>query len=393
MTPIPPPDNSGTRRGELALIFLRLGTVAFGGPAAHIALMHREFVERRGWLTEADFLDLVGASNLIPGPSSTEVAIHIGMRRAGWAGLLLAGICFILPAALLVTALAWAYVRFGSLPQAAGILYGIKPVIIAVVAQALWMLGRAALKTRLLAAVGLAAASLAFLGVPPLALLFGSGAALGLKGWVRDEPTRRAGPLLALAAVAAALMGMPLLIAAFQPPASRAVGLAALLLVFVKIGSVIYGSGYALLAFLRADLVTRLHWLTSAQLLDSVAVGQFTPGPVFTTATFIGYLVAGPWGALVATVGIFLPAFVFVALSGPLLPRVRQSPTARAFLDGVNAASLALMAFVTWQLARAALVDAVTIAVAVVSAILLLRWKLNSAWLVLGGAVVGLLAK
>lgn len=393
MTPIPPPDNSGTRRGELALIFLRLGTVAFGGPAAHIALMHREFVERRGWLTEADFLDLVGASNLIPGPSSTEVAIHIGMRRAGWAGLLLAGICFILPAALLVTALAWAYVRFGSLPQAAGILYGIKPVIIAVVAQALWMLGRAALKTRLLAAVGLAAASLAFLGVPPLALLFGSGAALGLKGWVRDEPTRRAGPLLALAAVAAALMGMPLLIAAFQPPASRAVGLAALLLVFVKIGSVIYGSGYALLAFLRADLVTRLHWLTSAQLLDSVAVGQFTPGPVFTTATFIGYLVAGPWGALVATVGIFLPAFVFVALSGPLLPRVRQSPTARAFLDGVNAASLALMAFVTWQLARAALVDAVTVAVAVVSAILLLRWKLNSAWLVLGGAVVGLLAK
>ncbi len=381
-----------TPLGELALVFLRLGTTAFGGPAAHIAMMRQEFVERRGWLTEADFLDMVGASNLIPGPGSTEVAILIGWRRAGWMGLLLAGVCFILPAALIVTALAWVYVRFGRLPQAAGVFYGVKPVIIAVVGQALWMLGRTALKSRLLMVIGLATTTLAFLGVSPLVLLFGTGAVLGIKGWLRDEPTRSARPLLALATVAAVLIGMPLVIAAFEPPVSRVVGLTPLLLVFAKIGSVVFGSGYVLLAFLRADLVTRLHWLTSAQLLDSVAVGQFTPGPVFTTATFIGYLVAGPWGALVATIGIFLPAFGYVALSGPLIPRVRQSPTARAFLDGVNAASLALMAFVTWQLARAALVDGMTVALAVVSALLLVRWHVNSAWLVLGGALLGLAA-
>lgn len=400
MSPTPPnpiPSNpipsKPTPLGELALVFLRLGTTAFGGPAAHIALMRQEFVERRGWLTEAEFLDLVGASNLIPGPSSTEVAIHIGRQRAGWAGLLLAGLCFILPAALIATALAWAYVRFGPLPQAAGVFYGVKPVIIAVVAQALWMLGRTALKTRLLAAAGLAATLLAFLGVPPLPLLFGMGAALGVQGWLRDEPKRSVRPLLVLAAVAAVLIGVPLLLTVFQPPASRAASLPALLLVFVKIGSVVFGSGYVLLAFLRVDLVTRLHWLSSAQLLDAVAVGQFTPGPVFTTATFIGYLVAGPWGAAAATLGIFLPAFVYVALSGPLLPRLRHSPTARAFLDGVNVASLALMALVTWQLARAALVDGVTVALAVLSALLLFRWRVNSAWLVLGGAVVGLIAK
>ena len=395
MSPTPPEPipSKPTPLGELALVFLRLGTTAFGGPAAHIALMRQEFVERRGWLTEAEFLDLVGASNLIPGPSSTEVAIHIGRQRAGWAGLLLAGLCFILPAALIATALAWVYVRFGGLPQAAGVFYGVKPVIIAVVAQALWMLGRTALKTRLLAAAGLAATILAFLGIPPLPLLFGTGAALGVRGWLRDEPKRNVRPLLVLAAVAAVLIGVPLLLTVFQPPVSRAASLPALLLVFVKIGSVVFGSGYVLLAFLRVDLVTRLHWLSSAQLLDAVAVGQFTPGPVFTTATFIGYLVAGPWGAAAATLGIFLPAFVYVALSGPLLPRLRHSPTARAFLDGVNVASLALMALVTWQLARAALVDGVTVALAVLSALLLFRWRVNSAWLVLGGAVVGLIAK
>jgi chromate transporter len=374
---------------ELALIFLRLGTVAFGGPAAHLAMMRQEFVERRAWLTEAEFLDLVGASNLIPGPGSTEVAIFIGLRRAGWVGLLLAGLCFILPAALIVTAIAWAYVRFGHLPQAAGILYGIKPVIIAVVAQALWTLGRAALKTRLLAVVGVAALAQCFLGVPPLVLLFGAGALLGVRGWLYDEATRSAKPLLALAVVVATLLGLPLLFTVLEPPASSAVGLSPLLLVFAKIGSVVFGSGYVLLAFLRADLVTRLHWLTSAQLLDAVAVGQFTPGPVFTTATFIGYVVAGPWGALVATLGIFLPAFVLVALSGPLIPRIRRSPTAAAFLDGVNVAALALMAFVTWQLARAALVDGLTVGLAVIAALLLFRWRINSAWLVVGGAIVG----
>lgn len=393
MTFAPPPPAASERTSllELALIFLRLGTTAFGGPAAHIAMMRAEFVDRRHWLTESEFLDLVGASHLIPGPGSTEVAIYVGVRRAGWIGLILAGACFILPAALIVTALAWAYVRFGHLPQVAGIFYGIKPVIIAVVAQALWTLGRAALKTRLLAMVGGAGLALCFLGLPPLALLFGTGALLGMRGWLRDEPKRTAKPLLALAVVVAILVGIPLAVTALASPLPGAVRLSPLFLVFVKIGSVLYGSGYVLLAFLRADLVTRLHWLTSAQLLDAVAVGQFTPGPVFTTATFIGYVLAGPWGALAATLGIFLPAFVFVGLSGPLVPRIRQSPTAGAFLDGVNAASLALMAFVTLQLARAALVDWVTVVVALVSALLLFRWRVNSAWLILGGAALGLL--
>lgn len=386
---VAPPTSDYASLLELALIFLRLGTVAFGGPAAHLAMMRQEFVERRAWLTEAEFLDLVGASNLIPGPGSTEVAIFIGLRRAGGVGLLLAGLCFILPAALIVTAIAWAYVRFGHLPQAAGVLYGIKPVIIAIVAQALWTLGRAALKTRLLAVVGVAALVLCFLGVPPLVLLFGVGAPLGVWGWLYNEPTKRAKPLLALAVVVGLLLSLPLLFTALQPPASSAVGLSPLFLVFAKIGSVVFGSGYVLLAFLRADLVARLHWLTSAQLLDAVAVGQFTPGPVFTTATFIGYVVAGPWGALVATLGIFLPAFVLVALSGPLIPRIRRSPTAGAFLDGVNVAALALMAFVTWQLARAALVNGLTVGLALVAVILLFRWRINSAWLVFGGAIVG----
>lgn len=296
------------------------------------------------------------------------------MRRTGWIGLILAGVCFILPAALIVMALASAYVRFGHLPKASGMFYGVKPVIIAVVAQALWILwilGRSALKTRILAGVGFAAVVLAFLGAPPLALLFGTGATLELWGWLRDELTRNPKPLLALMVITAVLIGMPLAASVVQPPVSHAVGLSPLFLIFVKIGSLIFGCGYVLLAFLRADLVTRLHWLTSAQLLDAVAVGQFTPGPVVTTATFIGYVIAGPWGAVWATVGIFLPAFVFVAFSRPLLSYVRQSPTARAFLDGVNAASLALMAFVTWQLARAALVDAFTLILAVVSALLL----------------------
>jgi chromate transporter len=382
-----------TPLGELALIFLRLGTTAFGGPAAHIAMMRAEFVQKRRWLTETEFLDFVGASSLIPGPGSTEVAILIGLQRAGWRGLALAGSCFILPAALIVTALAWAYVRFGHLPQTAGFFYGVKPVIIAIVGQALWNLGRAALKTRLLAAAGLLAAGLAFWGAPPLVLLFGTGAALGIKGWLRDEPKRSIKPLAALTAVAVTLIGLPLLLAALQPPASRIVSLGALFLVFAKIGSVVFGSGYVLLAFLRTDLVTRLHWLSSAQLLDSVAVGQFTPGPVFTTATFIGYLAAGPWGAAAATAGIFLPAFVYAALSGRLIPRVRHSPTARAFLDGVNAASVALMVVVTWQLGRAALVDGLTIALAVGSLLALLQGRINSVWLVLAGAAVGLLAK
>jgi chromate transporter len=378
---------------ELALIFLRLGITAFGGPAAHIAMMRVEFVERRQWLTETEFLDLVGTSNLLPGPGSTELAIFIGRRRAGWVGLILAGVCFILPAALIVYVFAWAYVRFRHLPQLANILYGVKPVIIAVVAQALWTLGRAALRTRLLTLVGVAALSLCFLGAAPVAVSFGSGAVLGVRAWFHDGPVRMARTLILLLGVVALLVGLPIVPTAFDPPTNGAVGLAPLLLIFLKVGTAVYGSGYVLLAFLRADFVTRLHWLTPTQLLDSVAVGQLTPGPVFTTATFIGYLLAGPWGALGATVGIFLPAFVLVACSGPLVPRIRRSPMAGAFLDGANVAAVALIAFAEWQLGRAALIDSLTVTLAFAAALLLFRWRINSAWLALGGGALGLILR
>jgi chromate transporter len=380
---------------ELALFFLRMGTTAFGGPAAHIAMMEDELVRRRKWLSREKFLDLLGASNLIPGPSSSELAIHIGFLRAGWAGLIVAGICFILPAGLLVGAIAWAYVRFGRLPATGALLYGVKPVVIAVILQALWGLGRAAVKSKLLAVVGVVCAVLSFFGVNALLLLASAGAAMALVHAIarrsnpRGDAKRSALALMWRGVRLKAASPLPLVIAAtgFAP------GMWPIFLVFLKIGSVVFGSGYVLLAFLRADLVLHLAWVTDAQLLDAVAIGQVTPGPVFTTATFLGYLLRGPLGALVATVGIFLPAFVFVALSGPLVPRIRKSPMAGAFLDGVNAASLALMAVVSYQLARTSLVDALTAGLAIASAILLLRFRTNSAWLVLGGAVAGMTAK
>lgn len=374
-------------------MFLKLGTVAFGGPAAHIAMMEDEVVRRRRWLSREKFLDLLGAANLIPGPSSTELAIYIGYLQAGWIGLLLAGVCFILPAAIIVAALAWAYVQFGSLPQAVGILYGVKPVIIAVILQALWSLGRTAMKTRFLAAVGLAALLLSFLGVNPLVVIFGLASVTGLGRWIGRQKKKERSTLLSLFL----LIVTPLLayvvqtVAATLTATPSSLGLWPIFLLFIKIGSVVFGSGYVLLAFLRGDLVVHLHWLTDSQLIDAVAVGQVTPGPVFTTATFIGYLLAGPLGAFVATAGIFIPAFILVAISGPLIPRIRHSPIAGAFLDGVIVASLALMAFVTYELGRAALVDAVTIILAIASAVLLIRFRVNSAWLVLAGAVVGLL--
>jgi len=374
----------------LALLFLRLGLTAFGGPAAHIALMQAEVVERRKWLTKEEFLDLLGASNLVPGPSSTELAIHIGFRLARWPGLLLAGICFILPAVLIVMGIAWIYRSLAGLPQVTGVLYGVKPVVIAVVLQALWNLGRTALKTRFLAGVGAAAIVIAFLNLSPLLVLFGAGALNGGRQWITSREKADAAPLLSLLGLIAALVALPLLLGRVTV-ASAALDSKSLFWVFLKFGSIVYGSGYVLLAFLHADLVARLKWLTSTQLLDAVAVGQVTPGPVFTTATFIGFILDGPRGAIIATAGMFLPAFLFVAVSGPLVPRLRKSPLAGAFLDGVNAASLALMAVVTWELGRAALVDGVTIVLALVSTLLLFRFRVNSLWLILGGALTGLL--
>lgn len=370
------------RLTEVALLFLKLGLTAFGGPAAHIAMMHDEVVQRRNWLNDQQFLDLVGATNLIPGPNSTEMAIHIGFLRAGWLGLIVAGVCFILPAMLIVMALAWVYVSFGSSPAAGWLLYGVKPVMIAVVAKALWDLGRKALKGLLTAVVGLGVFVLYFWQINEIVLLIMGGVivmiGMNLRRFRRVDLTNSFFPLAAL--------GFPSLMA--EP-----FSLGGLFFTFLKIGSVLYGSGYVLLAFMRADFVTRLGWLTDKQLVDAIAIGQVTPGPVFTTATFVGFLLGGFPGAFLATLGIFLPAFVFVAVSNPLIPRLRSSPWVSGLLDGVNIASLGLMGAVTVELGRVSLVDPLTIGIALVSIVLLVRFKLNSTWLVVGGAIVGIICR
>ena len=367
---------------EISLSFLRLGTIAFGGPAAHIAMMEEEFVRRRGWISHREFLDMLGASNLIPGPSSTEMAIHIGHRRGGWRGLIIAGACFILPAFVIVTGCAWAYSEFGALPRIQYLLYGVKPVIIAVVLQALCRLVPIAAKGWFLAAIAVFAASGALVGGNVLLILLIAGFSAMLIAWVHrrlayDPPAMFSVTLFPAKAAAA---GVP-------------IGLGALFTMFLKFGAVIFGSGYVLLAFLQADLVDRLHWLSQAQLLDAIAVGQMTPGPVLTTATFIGYLLGGLPGALVATLGIFLPSFLLVAVSRPLIPRIRDSKVAGAFLDGVNAGAVGLISVVTWQLGRAAVIDILTATLAAMSAVLLLGWQINSAWLLLAGGLVGVVAK
>lgn len=365
---------------ELVRLFTKLGVIAFGGPAAHIAMMRDEVVSRRHWMSEQEFLDLVGATNIIPGPNSTELAIHIGRRRAGWWGLLVAGACFILPAALIVLALAAIYARYGSTPAAEKVLYGILPVIIAVVAQALYGLLKAAVKGPLTATVGAAALALYFLGVGEIPLLFAGALAVLLlqRAWRFSSPDRTLvlfpfGPVMGLLAAPAG-----------------SVGLGKLFLSFLKIGAVLFGSGYVLLAFLRSEFIGP-GMLTEKQLLDAVAIGQFTPGPVFTTATFIGYLLGGVPGAALGTVGIFLPAFVFVAITGPIIPRLRNSPATASLLDGLNVVSLALMGGVTWQLGRRAIVDPFTFLLALAAFVLLFRFKVNAAWLVIGGAILGLL--
>ena len=386
LAPAPDSASAGPRTPlrELAFFFLRLGTTAFGGPAGHIAMMEDELVRRRKWLSRERFLDLLGASNLIPGPSSSELAIHIGYLRAGWAGLLVAGVCFILPAACMVAVLAGTYLRFGTLPAAAAVLYGVKPVVIAVILQAQWGLGRSAVKSKFLALAGLLSLVLAAYGVAPILLLVIVGTAVALAAIFREGRSPRAAllaPLAAMRPITASAAGTAAIIVPFS--------LGSLFLVFLKIGAVVFGSGYVLLAFLRADLVVHRGWLTDSQLVDAIAIGQVTPGPVFTTATFIGYLLAGARGAAVATIGIFLPAFLLVAASGPLVPRIRKSKLAGAFLDGVIIASLALMAVVTWQLAQSSIVDGVTAVLAAASAVALLRFRLNSGWLVLLGALAG----
>jgi chromate transporter len=349
-------------------------------------MMHEEFVSRRGWLTESEFLDLVAAANFIPGPNSTEVAIHIGYRRGGMKGLVVAGSCFILPAAILCTLIAAAYVRYGHLPVTEKILYGIKPVVIAIVCQALVKLAKTMVKSKLLLAVALLAAMVNFWLGHELLVLFGAGAVV-----LAARFQRRRGGLMGLAPLPLG-MTMPATTAAVATTAGvvTVAPIWSVFLAFLKIGSVLFGSGYVLLAFLQADLVERYGWLTQKQLLDAVAVGQFTPGPVFTTATFIGYVMRGPQGALAATLGIFLPAFFFVAVTAPILPWLRKSKNAGYFLDGLNAGSLALMGVVTVELAKGTLVDPLTWVLAAASlGILLWRKGINSAWLIVAGGVVG----
>lgn len=378
------PQQQKQRLRELAFVFLKLGAIAFGGPAAHIAMMDNEVVTRRQWLSHQQLLDLLGVTNLIPGPNSTELAIHIGYERAGWRGLFVAGVCFILPAMLIVWSLAAIYVRYQTLPQVEWLMYGIKPVIIAIVAQALSQLGKKAIKDYFttIAAIGVIVAF--SVKVDELLLLVLAG--LGVMFAKNLRKSRSTGAWL----LPVSLLGTGGASTAIAP---SPVNWLQVFLFFLKIGSVLYGSGYVLLAFLQRELVETNHWLTSQQLLDAIAIGQFTPGPVFTTATFVGYLLAGNAGAIAGTIGIFLPAFVLVWVINPWVPKLRQSPWVGSFLDGVNAASLGLMAVVTYTLGRAAIIDWLTVVLLVLSAIAIFRFQVNSAWLVLAGGVVGLIAQ
>jgi chromate transporter len=379
----PTGQTQGERLKEVALVFLKLGTTAFGGPPAHIAMMDEEIVRRRKWVSQETFLDLLGASNIIPGPNSTELAIHLGYKRAGWAGLITAGACFIVPAMLLVGIFAYLYATFQTMPQLQSVLYGVKPVIIAVVAQALWGLRKTAMKTKTTLIVGLLALVLAIAGMNELFLLLLCGAAVMMMERLKDKGAadrRRMNSFFP---------GALLLGSSAAPVALGSMSTAGLFWSFLKIGSVLYGSGYVLLAFLQSEFVDRYQVLTAQQLIDAVAVGQFTPGPLFTTATFVGYLIHGAPGAVWATLGIFLPAFVFVALTMKWIPKLRQSKPLSAFLDGVNVASIALMAAVSWQLGVASVTDPITAVIAIVSLLVLLRYRMNSAWLVLAGGLLG----
>jgi chromate transporter, chromate ion transporter (CHR) family len=392
---------AGRVLAEIAAIFLKLGLIGFGGPAAHIALMREELVRRRGWVSDQRFLDLMGAVNLIPGPNSTELAIHLGHDRGRWRGLVVAGVCFILPAFVIVAALAWAYVRFGRLPAVAGLLYGIKPVVVAIVVWAVAGLLRTAVKGWLTGAVAAAGLAAYLLGVDELAVLAAGGVlvmAVRTRGsWLPgrfggggsgDRPVRRGGGLGAAGGGGLPGLVAPLL-AAPRFPDPTGGQLAELFLTFLKMGAVLYGSGYVLLAFLEGDLVDRLAWITGTQLLDAISIGQVTPGPVFTTATFIGYVVMGLPGAVLATIAIFLPSFVFVGLLTRIVGLIRGRTWSSAFLDGVNATALALMAGVTLRLAGDAFVDPLTVGLAVLALLLQWRTRLNTAWFIGGGAVIG----
>lgn len=367
---------------ELAIVFFRLGAIAFGGPAAHIAMMDEEIVQKRKWITRERLLDLLGVTNLIPGPNSTELAINIGFDRGGWKGLIVAGSAFIFPAMVIVWILAYIYVRYQALPQAQWLLYGIKPVIVAIILQALWKLGKKAIKDNVTKVAGILAVVAFFFNINEILILL----IVGLGVMVYKERHRfnfrnawvapiTVSPLLAQTNVNESITS----------PSGWGV-----FLFFLKVGFFLYGSGYVLLAFLQNQLVEQNQWLTSKELIDAIAIGQFTPGPILTTATFIGYLLAGNMGAVAATVGIFLPSFLVVLIINPWVDKLRNSPLTASLLDGVNVASLGLMAGVTYILGTEAIVDWITVTMAITATFLVFRYKVNSLWLILAGALIGL---
>lgn len=375
------------RLTELAQVFLKLGILGFGGPAVHIAMMEEEIVTRRQWLTRSQFLDLLGATNLIPGPNSTELAIHIGYSYGGWLGLLVAGSCFILPAVLITTVFAWLYLTWGMLPAFTPILAGIKPGILVVILAALWRLGKKTFKNRKLIGIALFVIILVVMGTPEAIALI-SGGILGML-WLmsKQDPNNAQGTFSILLLALSTTSKTTIL-----PPTLLKLGL-----FFLKVGSILFGSGYILFAFLEGDLVNQYGWLTSQQLLDAIAVGQFTPGPILSTATFIGYLILGIPGAIVATLGIFLPSFFFVIISQPFIAKLRQSKWTSAFLDAVNASSIALIAVFTFKLAQASLLattnglssNIFALLIVIAAGIAVFRYRVNSAWIVLGSGSLG----
>ncbi|MGF1486622.1 MAG: chromate efflux transporter [Prochloraceae cyanobacterium] len=386
---------SSKRLIEIARVFLKLGTIGFGGPAAHMAMMEDEVVNRRRWLDRSQFLDLIGATNLIPGPNSTEMAIHLGYIYGGLAGLFLAGFCFILPAVSITGVLAWIYVKYGSLPEIAPILAGIKPAVIAIIIGALYRLGKKAIfkhdRAKNLVAIATGVIILLFFGINQIIALFLGGlfGAILLLFTAKKQPSKDrsigmfAGGLSASAAIKTSSLASTTLVT----PNLWQLGL-----FFLKIGSILFGSGYVLVAFLQGELVDKYAWLTQQQLLDAIAIGQFTPGPVLSTSTFIGYIILGFPGAIVATIGIFFPSFCFVFALNPLIPKMRQSKYTAAFLDAVNASALALMLFVTLKLAQSTFIEPnlnlIYLTIAFIAAVLVIRFKLSPLWLVLGAAIV-----
>ncbi|MGV0025974.1 chromate efflux transporter [Phormidesmis priestleyi] len=389
--------SSSPRLKELATLFLKLGILGFGGPSAHIAMMENEVVKKRRWLSQEQFLDLLGATNLIPGPNSTEMAIHIGYLYAGWLGLVVSGVAFIFPAVLITTGFAWAYVAFGAVPQIAFLLYGIKPAVLAVVLDALWRLSPKAIKTRKLFVIAIAVALLVWLGRVNEIVALLIGGVFGML-WLqvpdRAKQSEEEANLLIVSITAGTALKATAAIVATSQASLWQLGWS-----FLKIGSILFGGGYVLLSFMQGEFVEGYGWLTQQQLLDAIAIGQLTPGPILSTATFVGYVIAGIPGAIVATVAIFLPSFIFVVVLNPLIPFLRRSQWSSAFLDAVNASALALMWVVTFQLAISTLgrsippyVDGLAVAITIISTVLAIRFRVNTAWLVLGGAAIGALA-